>query len=343
VINFLDDHTLQTYLAHPDRLRQVVNAHPNVRDFVIDEVQLAPAVLNTAHLLIEEKRNIRFVFTGSSARKLKRSGVNLLAGRAILSHFHPFMAGEMGNQFSLERALAEGLVPLIVQSATPKDTLAAYISLYIKEEVYSEGLVRRLDHFTRFLEAAALSHTTVLNLNNIAREAQISRKMAENYISILEDLLLGFRLPVFSLRAKRETIYHTKFFLFDAGVFRYLRPRGPLDIATELDGAALEGLVAQHLRAWIDYSRQDSTLFFWRTRSGLEVDFVVYGDNRFWAIEVKNSATIHPQDLRGLAAFGEDYPESERLLLYRGTDTLLINGIRCQPVSEFLLGLRPGK
>jgi predicted AAA+ superfamily ATPase len=165
----------------------------------------------------------------------------------------------------------------------------------------------------------------------------------QNYLSIVEDLLLGFRLQIFSRRAKRLLATHPKFYFFDTGVFRANRPTGPLDSPAELDGAALEGLVAQHLRAWCDYSTGRHQMYFWSTRSQVEVDFVVYGESGLYAIEVKNSHRVRPEELRGLKAFGEDYPQAQRYLLYRGKDRLLQDGILCMPVEEFLLGLQPEK
>ena len=155
------------------------------------------------------------------------------------------------------------------------------------------------------------------------------------------DLLLAFRVPVFTRRAKRELAAHPKFFFFDAGVFRANRPTGPLDSQADIDGGALEGLVAQHLRAWCDYGGGDHHLHYWQTRAGLEVDFVVYGASGLYAIEVKNSARVRPEDLRGLRNFGEDYPESRRILLYRGTGKSLQNGVLCLPCEEFLRDLVP--
>jgi predicted AAA+ superfamily ATPase len=180
-----------------------------------------------------------------------------------------------------------------------------------------------------------------MNVSNLARECQTERKTIAGYIEVLEDLLLAFRLPVFTRRAQREITQHPKFYLFDTGVFRSLRPRGPIDRPAEIDGAALEGLVAQHLRAWIAYAPGDTKLSFWRTRSGVEVDFIVYGDLGFTAIEVQNSATVRSGDLRPLREFTADYPEAKALLLYRGNEELLIDGIRCLPVESFLRSLVP--
>lgn len=334
-IDLLDPATLRTYLANPEYLESVVLGTQH-KKIIIDEVQKAPEILSVVHRLIEMKREWQFILTGSSARKLKRAGVDLLAGRALMRHMHPFMAAELGDRFSLENALQYGLLPGAIASQTPADFLRTYLALYLKEEVQTESLVRNIGHFARFLEAASFSHASILNVSNIARECQISRATVEGYLSILEDLLLSFQLPVFSRRAKRELITHRKFYYFDAGVYHFLRAKGPLDIATEIQGAALEGLVAQHLRAWNDYQGSPHSISYWRTRHGLEVDFVIYGENTFYAIEVKNNTQIRPDDLRGLKEFKLDYPESTPLFLYRGHDRLKIAGIDCIPVSDFL-------
>jgi predicted AAA+ superfamily ATPase len=193
------------------------------------------------------------------------------------------------------------------------------------------------------LEYISFSHGSTINLNNIARECQTSRKIVENYISILEDLLLAYKLPVFNKRAKREPISTPKFYLFDAGVYNALRPKGPLDRPEEINGIALEGLILQHLRAWCDYSTEKLTCYFWRTRGGAEVDFIVYGQNHFYAIEVKHSSTIHSTDLRSLKTFQADYPEATPLVIYRGPDKILIDNIVCWPAEEFLLQLYPNQ
>lgn len=165
------------------------------------------------------------------------------------------------------------------------------------------------------------------------------RKVVGSYVQILEDLLLSFTVPVFTKRAKRATVSRPKFYLFDAGVYRSLRPAGPLDRSEEIEGCSLEGLVAQHLRAIIAYRNDDSRLYYWRTRSGLEVDLVLYGSSTFKAIEVKNTTRIRPADTRALRAFKEEYPESEAILLYRGKERLAMGDVRCMPCEEFLRSL----
>ena len=342
-IDLLAPEVHRQYLARPERLRELVAGNPEKTVVVIDEVQKAPILLDVVHDLIERRAGPRFVLTGSSARKLKREGVDLLAGRALLRSIHPFMAAELGDRFSLALALTQGLVPLIWDSPQPAEALEAYTALYLREEVQMEGLVRQAGQFARFLEGVSFSHAMSLNLSEVARECQVSRKTVEGYLSILEDLLLSFQVPVFTKRARRHLTTHPKFYWFDAGVFVATRPKGPLDRPEEIAGAALEGLIAQHLRAWIDYSGSDFTLSFWRTKGGNEVDFVVYGPDGFWAIEVKHTATIRPADLRGLRAFQEDYPEATLRLLYRGEEALDFGGIRCLPCEDFLLRLVPGQ
>lgn len=342
-IDLLNLEVLRFYLAGPERLKEVVHALPDGAVIVIDEVQKIPDILSVVHALIEEKRGYQFILTGSSARKLKRTGVDLLGGRALLKHMSPFFAAELGTNFHLKRALEIGMVPLIALSENPEETLQTYAGLYLKEEVYAESLVRNIEDFARFLEVISFSHANQVNLANIARECEVSRKTTENYLQILQDLLLAFTLSTFSHRAKRDLSKHSKFYIFDAGVFRSLRPQSLKDQGTEIEGAALEGLVAQHIRAWIHNQVGKWQMNFWRTRNGLEVDFIIFGPKGFWAIEVKNGDKIHPQDLRALREFKKDYPECIPILLYRGKTRLLRNEILIIPCEEFLLQIHPDK
>ncbi len=343
-IDLLSPETLRAYLARPERLREIVAAHPEKRVVIIDEVQRVPALLDVVHQQIEAcGRSRRFVLTGSSARKLKRAGVNLLAGRAVRTALHPFLAAELGGAFNLDRALGHGMVPLVWDAREPERALQSYLSLYVREEVQAEGLVRDLGGFSRFIEAISFSHASPLNLANVARECEVGRKTAEGYLSVLEDLLLAFQVPAFTRRARRHLQVHPKLFWFDTGIYRSARPAGPLDRPEEIGGPALEGLVAQHLRAWIDYSAARCTLHYWRTKSGTEVDFVVYGREGFWAIDVKNASRVQAADLRGLHAFREDYPSARLALVYRGTERRMSEGVTCIPAAEFLSEVRPDR
>ncbi|MGH8227395.1 MAG: ATP-binding protein [Steroidobacteraceae bacterium] len=340
-IDLLDPATLRQFSARPERLRELVDANPSRKQIFIDEIQKLPELLEVVHLLIEQRTGQQFILTGSSARKLRRGGVNLLGGRAAEKHLHPYMAAELGSGFALDAALRHGMLPVVWAAHDPNAILSAYNGLYLRDEVQMEGLVRNIGSFARFLEAMSFSHGSILNLASVARDCQVNRKTAEGYLEILEDLLLGFRLDVFSKRAKRELASHPKFYYFDTGVFRANRPAGPLDSANEIDAAALEGLVAQHLRAWCAYSEDRHDLYYWQTRSRVEVDFVVYGPSGIHAIEVKNSTRVRPEDLRALESFGEDYPQSRRYLIYRGKDRIKRGNVLCIPCDEFLLTLKP--
>ncbi len=328
--------------ARPERLRELLAGSAGKGTVVIDEIQRVPELLTVVHAVLEEPSPPRFILTGSSARKLRRGGVDLLGGRAVQRTLHPFMAAELPD-FDLGRALRIGLLPLVVGASDPADVLDGYASLYLDQEVRAEGLTRNVGDFARFLEAVSFSHGAQLNVSAVARECEVERKVVAGYVGILEDLLLAFRLPVFRKRAKRATVTHDKLYLFDAGVFRSLRPKGPFDRPEEIDGQALEGLVAQHLRAWIAYAARDVDLFFWRTRAGSEVDLVVYGETGLHAFEVKNARRVHAVDLRALRTFREDYPEAQTAMLYRGGERLRIDGVWCLPVDDFLRRLSPDR
>jgi predicted AAA+ superfamily ATPase len=333
-IDFLDPDTFRTFAAFPETLIKTVNA-VNPSQVIIDEVQKIPQILDVVHKIMEE-RKVRFILTGSGARKLKKTGADLLGGRAVYCRMHPFTAHELGDFFSLDKALQTGLIPIVERSSDRTKTLSAYVDIYLREEILAEGLVRNLGTFARFLEIISYSHGSVLNESNLARECQAGRGIIAGYIDILEDLLLAYRLPVFARRAKRKTASHPKFYLFDNGLYRRLRQRGPLDVESEISGPALEGLVGQHLRAYSDSALPDTRLWYWRSLAGNEVDFVLYGGKTFTALEVKNTKVLRPSDYKGLVSFGDDYPEASLLLLYRGAISLKHKNIHVVPVEHFL-------
>ena len=335
-IDLLDNENIRIYSAYPERLAQTVMANNEKKVIIIDEIQKIPDMLSQVHLLIETHKDKLFIMTGSSARKLRKEGTNLLGGRAFRKTMHPFTASELGALFDIENALKFGLVPVVFCSNDRKEALSAYVNLYIREEVMMEGLTRNIGNFSRFLEAISFSHGCQLNITNVARECQIERKVVESYITILEDILIAQRIPVFTKKAQRNLSVHPKFYFFDTGVYRSLRPSGPLDRPAEIAGAALEGLVFQHLRAFNDHEGLDSKIYFWRTKSGNEVDFVLYGEKIFAAVEVKSSVNLTPYDFNGLKSFGEDYETAKRILVYRGRDRFVRNGILVVPAEEFL-------
>ena len=232
-----------------------------------------------------------------------------------------------------------GLVPLVFFSSDRSKVLNAYINLYIREEVQAEGLVRNIGSFARFLEVMSFSHGQLLNYSEIARECEVKRHLVEEYIDILEDLLIGYRIRPFLKQAKRILVKSSKFYYFDSGVFNALRPKGPFDRPAETGGAILEGMVYHHLAAWIEYNQMNAEIYFWRTKSGNEFDFVVYGESLFWAVEVKHAKSIRKKDLNGLKSFREDYPEAKTALLYLGSERLLIDDVFCLPCEDFLKSL----
>jgi predicted AAA+ superfamily ATPase len=255
----------------------------------------------------------------------------------------PFIASELKGGFCLERAVKTGLIPLIWQSKDAEERLKHYLTLYLREEVQAEGLTRQIGDFSRFLEIASFSHASIWTAADVSREANVKRATVANYFQILEDLFLAFSLRVFSRRAKRKLAVHSKFYFFDAGVYRILRPQGFLDSSAEIEGLALEGLVAQHLHSYVLAQLRPHSLCFWRTQTGLEVDFVIYGPKGFWAIEVKRSSNLGPSDVRGLAAFQEEYPEASCFFVVPGKRRENYRGFPVLPIDEFLLNMTPDK
>ncbi len=330
--DLLDSEVYLDLLADPARLEHRLPA--DYRGWVvIDEVQRVPELLNEVHRLIEG-RGLRFALTGSSARKLRRSGVNLLAGRALTLRMHPLVRAEIGQGWNLRRALDVGTLPFAVTRSDDADARAYvhdYVRTYLREEVQAEGLTRNLAGFARFLEAASFSQAQLVNVAAVARECAVERKVVDDWFGVLEDLLVAVRLPVFSRRARRAITTHPKFFFFDAGVYRAIRPRGPLDLAEEIDGAALETLLLQEVRAHNDVANLGYELSHWRTRKGEEVDLVLYGERGLHAFEVKRSARVRDDDLAGLKAFREEYPPAQLWCLYGGERAYLDDGVQVLP------------
>lgn len=336
-VDLLDLATYGELVRHPERLATMI-ASSHARDVVIDEVQRLPTLLDEVHRLIETKKH-RFALTGSSARKLRRGGANLLAGRARTLAMHPLTAAELGDAFDLRRSLRVGHLPTAYTADDGERYLQSYVGTYLREEVQAEALTRNLDAFSRFLTSASFAQASPLSISNVARDVGISRKTVESYFDLVDDLLLSVRLPVFTRRAKRAMTAHPKFFYFDAGVFRALRPRGPLDLGEEIDGAALETLVMQELRATNANLALGYELFYWHTREHREVDFVLYGERGLVAIEVKRASRFTESDLAGLRLFREDYPPARCHLFYGGTREHVIDGLHVWPLAKALPAL----
>jgi len=334
-IDLLNEKTFRFLLSSPEKLVTLIN--PESEWIIIDEVQRIPELLNEVHRQIELNK-LKFILSGSSARNLKRLGVNLLAGRAITKFMYPFTFEELGNDFKLNKAIKFGLLPEVwnqEDEAEIESYLDSYVSTYLKEEVKQESLVRNLGNFSRFLEVASFSQSSLLNVSNVAREVGVSNKTCENYFTILEDLLLAKRLPVFCKHAKRVMFKRQKFLFFDVGVYRTIRPKGPLDSVENIDGAALETLIFQNLLALNDYYNLKYDFYHWKTKLGQEVDFVLYGEAGLVAIEIKRAQSIRKSDLKSLKLFFQDYPMANVYMLYTGDQELFIDGIKIIPYEMF--------
>lgn len=333
-LDLLEAEAYTELLASPARLEAKIPAKHRGW-VVIDEVQKVPALLDEVHRLIETRR-LKFALTGSSARKLRRRGVNLLAGRALALSMHPLTCAELGRDFRIEHALEHGGLPTAWVEDHPRAFLQTYVKTYLREEVMQEGLTRNLAAFARFLEAISFSQGSLLNVSAVARECHVERKVVEGYAEILEDLLLAVKLPAFQRRARRRVTAHPKHYLFDVGVFRAVRPRGPLDATHEIDGPAFETLLLQELRAHNDYADLGYQLSYWRTATGAEVDFVLYGERGLHAFEVKRSARLRAADFSGLRVFAADYPEATLTLVYAGAKAYTEGPVRVVPMAQLL-------
>jgi predicted AAA+ superfamily ATPase len=277
--------------------------------------------------------------SGSSARKLKRDGVNLLAGRARVQYFYPLTALELGDDFDFKKALRYGFLPDVWAKNDPEEFLNSYLSTYIDQEVKLEGLARNTTDFARFLESASLSQGQVLNIENVASDCHVARKTVESYFQVLDDLMIASRLTVFQKKAKRELIKHKKFYFFDCGVYQTIRPRGFLDSDSEVGGSAFETLILQNIVAINSLMKLNNEVFFWRTKKHIEVDFIIYGKKTFLAIEVKNQNRLREGDLNGLHEFQKDYPTVRCLFIYTGKEKITYQNVELIPVNQFLLEL----
>ncbi|MBI4802237.1 MAG: ATP-binding protein [Elusimicrobia bacterium] len=336
-LDLLEAGLFNELLAAPQRLANKVPAGYSGW-VVIDEVQRVPGLLNEIHRQIENS-GLKFVLTGSNTRKLRRKGYNLLAGRALAYSMHPLTAAELGKDFKLEHSMRFGQLPCAYREADPGAYLESYVRTYLKEEIQAEGLARNLEGFARFLEAASFSQAAVLNMSAVSRDCAVKRKAVEDYFTILEDLLIGTRVPVFVKKARRRMSAHPKFYFFDAGVYRAVRPKGPLDMPEHIDGHALETLLFQELTAINAALRLGYGLYYWRTAGNTEVDFVLYGERGIKAFEIKRTGRVNSDMTRSLRAFLKEYPQAKGCFLYGGTRKERDGNIGIIPIADALKNL----
>ena len=316
-LDLLDEALFTDLLADPSLFRQLLSGVGPGEWVVVDEVQRIPSLLNGVHRMIEE-RGVRFALLGSSARKLKTAGTNLLAGRALRKAMHPLTEAELGGDFNLDNALRYGTIPLVWTAPDQREALQSYTQLYLREEIRAEAAVRNLSGFVRFLPVAAVMHAQTVNAASIARDAGIARTTVNGYLEILDDTLLAVQLPAFEARLRVRERRRPKLYWADPGLVRAVkRQLGP--VAAEERGALLEGWVLGLLRAHNEHQRIYDDIGYWAAaESSAEVDFVLTRDREHLAIEVKASERYNTAMLKGLRAIAELTGLARRILAYRG-------------------------
>lgn len=344
--DLLDEGLYQSYLRDARLFGREVAALPPGSWIIVDEIQRLPGLLNEVHRFIEERRH-RFVLLGSSARKLKQAGTNLLAGRAVRRVMLPLLPQELGSDFDLSAVLRHGSLAVIWQSAARADSLDAYVQMYLKEEIQAEALVRNLPGFARFLPIAAIFHGQVLSVAGLARDAGVARTTVTGYLEILADTHLAWLLPAYAARLRVKERRHPKLYWVDPGVVRAVKREHHAPTGSER-GALFEGWVATLLRA---YGDPDSALgpvhdglFYWASASGAtEVDFLVRRGAEFVAIEAKAKESLTPRDLSGLRAIAALAGVRRRLVVFLGERPFVTDdGIEALPVPRFLDALQEG-
>ncbi len=335
VYDLLDTSVFLTLSRNPGRLAEELKPRDSI--LVIDEIQRLPILLNEVHRLIET-RGIRFLLTGSSARKLRRGGVNLLGGRARTKNLHPFTWKELGGRFDLARAMARGLLPSIYFSDNPQADLQAYTGLYLQQEIIAEGAARNVPAFSRFLKVAAHCNATIVNFTNVANDAQVPRTTVYEYFEIMKDTLVLHELSPWRKTKKRKPLASSKYYFFDVGVAASLQGR-PFRPGTPEFGEAFETYLMHELSSYTDYEAGEA-LGFWRSTSGFEVDFIL-GDHT--AVEVKAKENVSPQDLRSLRALAEEKMLKRYLCVCLEPRPRKTGGVAVLPFRVFLEALWSGE
>lgn len=325
-------------LRNPVLLRETVLADSRIKTVVIDEIQRIPGLLNEIHWLITNTP-ARFIMSGSSPRKILRSGTNLLGGRALRYELYPLVSAEIPD-FDLLKSLNHGLLPRHYLSAQPQRLISAYIGNYLKDEIVSEANIRNVNIFAQFLEAAAFSNGEMVNYANIAAECGVSAPTVKEYFHILEDTLIGRFVPVYQKKPKRRVIQASRFYFFDVGIVNHLLKRNKVEYKSEAFGHAFEHFIYQELYAHSHYSGIEYPISYWRTASQLEIDFVL--GNHQVALEIKGSDKINDRHLRGLRAFMEEYRVKHAIMVCTEPLPRLHNGIEILPWQVFLQRLWAG-
>lgn len=336
IYNLNDSKLYREFSKSPELLNQRLTEKDKI--VVIDEIQRIPALLNEVQIAIDEK-NIHFLLTGSSARKLRRGGVNLLGGRARERQLLPLTSSELGRDFDLLHAVNFGTIPSIYFSDAPDDDLETYCGHYLELEIAAEGLTRSIPAFSRFLEVAALTNGEMLSYEAISSDAQVPKTTVYEYYQILRDTLIGDNLPAWKQTIKRKPIKASKFYFFDTGIVRTLRQQPQVKLKSPQFGHLFETYIHHELRAFLNYTNTKG-LCYWRSTSNFEVDFIL---NDRIAIEVKAKNHISKTDLKGLKALREEELLASYIVVSLEDEPRIVDDITILPLSNFLDLLWSGK
>lgn len=338
-IDLLKSDVRNRFKQHPEEFRESLLRYPPETLVIVDEIQKVPDLLDEVHWLMVEK-GLWFILSGSSARKIKKSGANNLGGRAIPETLFPLVSAEIPD-FDLERAVQNGMIPRHYMVANARNRMRAYIDLYLKEEIIEEALVQNVDEFVRFMEVAAIMDGEILNYENVASDCEVSANTVKAYYKILVDTLLGFEVPAYRKVIKRKLYKSPRFYYFDVGIANHLTKRYHLAPKTPEYGHAFEHLIMQEIVAYLGYTNSDEELTYWHTYENLEVDAVI-GDARV-AIEIKSKEHIDHDDKKGVTEFAKEHPDTKQILVSRDRISRRSGDVDLYYVTDFFKALWAGE
>lgn len=338
-IDLLKSDVRNRFKQHPEEFRESLMRYPPETLVIVDEIQKVPDLLDEVHWLMVEK-GLWFILSGSSARKIKKSGANNLGGRAIPETLFPLVSAEIPD-FDLERAVQNGMIPRHYAVANARNRMRAYIDLYLKEEIIEEALVQNADEFVRFMEVAAIMDGEILNYENVASDCEVSANTVKAYYKILVDTLLGFEVPAYRKVIKRKLYKAPRFYYFDVGIANHLTKRYHLALRTPEYGHAFEHLIMQEIAAYLGYTNSDEELTYWHTYENLEVDAVI-GDARV-AIEIKSKEHIDHDDKKGVTEFAKEHPDTRQIIVSRDRISRRSGDVDLYYVTDFFKALWAGE
>lgn len=338
-IDLLKSDVRNRFKQHPEEFRESLLRYPPETLVIVDEIQKVPDLLDEVHWLMVEK-GLWFILSGSSARKIKKSGANNLGGRAIPETLFPLVSAEIPD-FDIERAVQNGMIPRHYMVANAHNRMRAYIDLYVKEEIIEEALVQNVDEFIRFMEVAAIMDGEILNYENVASDCGVSANTVKAYYKILVDTLLGFEVPAYRKVIKRKLYKSPRFYYFDIGIANHLTKRYQLAPKTPEYGHAFEHLIIQEIVAYLAYTNSDEELTYWHTYENIEVDAII-GDARV-AIEIKSTDHVDHGDKKGIMEFAKEHPNAKQILVSRDRISRRSGNVDLYYVTDFFKALWAGE